>query len=73
MPNEIVRQVVLIIQIFFANHPTEARIHINKATAEACYIDAKNVQAKMREWEGRKITALGAGCYVEYEAMGEDM
>lgn len=73
MPNEIVRQTVLVLQLFFAQHPTEARVHISQPTADACYDAARNFQKKVREWEGRKVTAIGAGCYVEYEVVGEDM
>jgi hypothetical protein len=73
MGNEIVRQTLLIIQIFFADHPTERRFHISQPDMETCYRGAENFQKRVREFEGRRVTALGVGCYIEYEAVGEDM
>lgn len=73
MSTEIVRQTLLILQIFFSDHPREARLHITQPDIATCYNAAKNAQLKIRKWEGRKVSAIGAGCYVEFEPVGEDM
>lgn len=63
--NESIRQVLLIVQLFFSDQPNQVRQHIQFDTLDNCLAGAKRVQG-IREYEGRKVSAIGAGCYIEY-------
>lgn len=65
---ESVRQILLIVQLFFndGNPNNQARVHIPFQTLEECYEAAQRVQTNVREWEDRKVVAIGAGCYQEF-------
>lgn len=56
------KEIILIIQLFFSNAPEEFRAHIPTTSIEECYQMAAKVM-EVREWEGRKVIGIGAGCY----------
>ena len=65
---ETIRQVVLVVQLFFndGQMPGQVRQHINFENVDECYAGVKRVIADVKDFHGRKIVSIAAGCYVEY-------
>ncbi len=60
------KEILLIIQLFFANAPEQFRAELPTTSLEECFQLAATVM-EIREWRGRPVISVGAGCYQHLE------
>lgn len=58
------KEVLLIIQLFFSTEPNMFRAHVPTLSLEECVSMLPKV-FEIREWDGRKVVGIGAGCYTD--------